>query len=167
MHSRSSFSFSFFSRFKRCMCGSSFSNNLGAVISSSSCSMTCKGSSSHTSSLLVPSRLSLPTPDSLLPFLFILSGNTLQLCGGFYTTNTYRYTPSLSSSSASRTSTSVSASASASSVVLPTGWTTVGCTQDGDARALTGSSTDLGNSATVEACLAVCLKGGFVLAGLQ
>ncbi|KAL7409262.1 hypothetical protein BDY24DRAFT_372641 [Mrakia frigida] len=120
----------------QCMCGSSFSNNLGAVISSSSCSMTCKG-------------------------------NTLQLCGGFYTTNTYRYTPSLSSSSASRTSTSVSASASASSVVLPTGWTTVGCTQDGDARALTGSSTDLGNSATVEACLAVCLKGGFVLAGLQ
>ena len=147
------------------MCGSSFSNNLGAVISSSSCSMPCNGSSPFFSLGRI-SFDSLVLRVNLTALFAVLghSGNSLQTCGGFYTTTTFRYTPSLSSSS---TPTSTSVSASASAVVLPTGWTTVGCTQDGDARALTGSSVDLGSSATVESCLALCLKQGFVLAGLQ
>lgn len=47
------------------------------------------------------------------------------------------------------------------------GWSSLGCTQDGPSRALTGYSVDLKTGATVEAGLLVCQRKGFAMASLQ
>lgn len=167
------------------MCGSTFSNNLGSVISSSSCSTPCKGwSPQRVSDLLLSSNAS--STGLTLYLLSSPSGNALQLCGGFYTTNTYRYTLSLSSSvpiSSTRVSTRISSSSSiasstasstTSSSAVPTPSPTYvyqGCAQDYPwdpmaGRTLTGSYTQ-DPKMTNQMCWSICAKGGFALAGTQ
>jgi hypothetical protein len=51
---------------------------------------------------------------------------------------------------------------------LPAGWSAVGCTIDGPARALTGYNVDLGTSgATIPACIKVCADKGYSYSAMQ
>lgn len=153
----------------RCWCDSAFRNSLGAIVSDSQCSSPCLGS--YLSPLL-PSPLLFSSPrrstsNSPLLTSFLFAGATSTKCGGSYLNSVYTNSALLPSSATSTFSSSTASPSTVGSSTLPSGWSAVGCTQDGAARALTGSLVDLGSSATVESCLAVCRQGGFVLAGLQ
>jgi hypothetical protein len=157
----------------QCRCGDSFENGMGQLLASSSCSMPCAGESDRSLSCAA---LLLFTHSDSFPFPCSASaGNSAELCGGSYIASTYVFlgsastsaTTSVSSSIPSTSTSSAPASNSASTVPVPTGWTYLGCSQDGPARALTGYTTDLGSSATIAACLAVCVGKGYGIAGVQ
>lgn len=126
--------------------------------------------------VLVSPRLPSLTRSNLSRLLSSSPGNSLQICGGFYTTNAYRYTLSLSSSSVQPSSTRISSrisssSSTASSTSPSPTYVYQGCAQDYPydpmaGRTLTGSYTQDAKM-TNQMCWSICAKGGFKLAGTQ
>ncbi len=53
-----------------------------------------------------------------------------------------------------------------SDIVLPTGWSTVGCVSDNAARALTGFSL-ANDEMTYDSCISACAAQGFSMAGIE
>lgn len=158
----------------QCRCGDSFENGMGQLLASSSCSMPCAGEPDRCFSFAA--FLIIAHFHSFIFIFSVSAGNPAELCGGAYIASTYvllgsASTPATTSVSSSTPSFSTPSSAPASdptsSVPVLAGWTYLGCSQDGPARALTGYTTDLGSSATIAACLAVCAGKGFGIAGVQ
>lgn len=137
----------------------------------------------HTS----PTSLTLTSTFPQCPSAITSLGNPAETCGSSYVASTYILLSSGGSSDgtstvfSTRTTTvtttlttitsastsSAAASPSSSSSSVASGWTYLGCSQDGSLRALTGYSVDLGSSATIAGCLRVCAGKGYGMAGIQ
>lgn len=88
------------------------------------------------------------------------SGNAAQICGG-----SGRITI-LTSSSGTTTTTTTTTSTTTSATSTPTGWSLLGCYQDGPTRALQGKEvTSSSNSPAF--CTSTCAAAGYTLAGVE